>query len=326
MDNFDFLFSPAASLVYSPNKNRVFRLTFSSAVRNPTLADQYLFYDVGRAILLGNIDGRFEEGKDSLFTLESFAEYRNTTSLAEGLNKLEYYNLDKIRPEKAKTIEVGYRGTHFERLYVDMGYYLTFYNDFIGYNIGLNGKFDQANGFPDGGLQVFRVASNSLETVTTQGYSIGLNYYFKKYSLSGNYSWNKLTSSNEDPIIPAFNTPEHKFNLGFSGRELVLFDKIKNVGFGVNYKWIQGFTFEGSPQFTGFIPTYDMVDAQVNYTVPKWNCTFKVGGSNLFGLMPLFTNENTINRIEDNNVLDNRNVQVYGGPQIGRLAYFSIIY
>ncbi len=325
-ENFDFLFSPAASLVYSPNKNRVFRLTFSSAVRNPTLADQYLFYDVGRAILLGNIDGRFEEGKDSLFTLESFAEYRNTTSLAEGLNKLEYYNLDKIRPEKAKTIEVGYRGTHFERLYVDMGYYLTFYNDFIGYNIGLNGKFDQANGFPDGGLQVFRVASNSLETVTTQGYSIGLNYYFKKYSLSGNYSWNKLTSSNEDPIIPAFNTPEHKFNLGFSGRELVLFDKIKNVGFGVNYKWIQGFTFEGSPQFTGFIPTYDMVDAQVNYTVPKWNCTFKVGGSNLFGLMPLFTNENTINRIEDNNVLDNRNVQVYGGPQIGRLAYFSILY
>lgn len=325
-ENFDFLFSPAASLVYSPNKNRVFRLTFSSAVRNPTLADQYLFYDVGRAILLGNIDGRFEEGKDSLFTAESFAEYRNTTSLAEGLNKLEYYNLDKIRPEKAKTIEVGYRGTHFERLYVDMGYYLTFYNDFIGYNIGLNGKFDQANGFPDGGLQVFRVASNSLETVTTQGYSIGLNYYFKKYSLSGNYSWNKLTSSNEDPIIPAFNTPEHKFNLGFSGRELVLFDKIKNVGFGVNYKWIQGFTFEGSPQFTGFIPTYDMVDAQVNYTVPKWNCTFKAGGSNLFGLMPLFTNENTINRIEDNNVLDNRNVQVYGGPQIGRLAYFSILY
>ncbi len=325
-ENFDFLFSPAASLVYSPNKNRVFRLTFSSAVRNPTLADQYLFYDVGRAILLGNIDGRFEEGKDSLFTLESFTEYRNSASLAEGLNKLEYYNLDKIRPEKAKTIEVGYRGTHFERLYVDMGYYLTFYNDFIGYNIGLNGKFDQDNGFPDGGLQVFRVASNSLETVTTQGYSIGLNYYFKKFSLSGNYSWNKLTSSNDDPIIPAFNTPEHKFNLGFSGRELVLFDEIKNVGFGVNYKWIQGFTFEGSPQFTGFIPTYDMVDAQVNYTIPKWNCTFKVGGSNLFGLMPLFTDENALNRIEDNTVFDNRNVQVYGGPQIGRLAYFSIIY
>ncbi len=69
-----------------------------------------------------------------------------------------------------------------------------------------------------------------------------------------------------------------------------------------------------------------MVDAQVNYTVPKWNCTFKVGGSNLFGLMPLFTNENTINRIEDNTVFDNRNVQVYGGPQIGRLAYFSILY
>ncbi len=150
-----------------------------------------------------------------MFTLESFTEYRNTTSLAEGLNKLEYYNLDKIRPEKAKTIEIGYRGTHFERLYVDMGYYLTFYNDFIGYNIGLNGKFDQTNGFPDGGLQVFRVASNSLELLAL-GDIIHGEKVFKKYSLSGNYSWNKLTSSNDDPIIPAFNTPEHKFNFGFN--------------------------------------------------------------------------------------------------------------
>ncbi len=325
-ENFDYLFSPAASLVYSPNKNNVYRLTFSSAVRNPTLADQYLFYDVGRAILLGNIDGRFESGKDSLFTTDSFTEYRNSTSLAEGLEKLEYFNVEKIRPEKAKTIEIGYRGTQWERVYFDLGYYLTFYEDFIGYNIGLNGEFDQASGFPNGGLQVFRVASNSIETVVTQGLNIGVNYYFKKYNLSGNYSWNKLTSANADPIIPAFNTPEHKFNLGFSGRELTLFNKIKNVGFGVNYKWIQGFTFEGSPQFTGFIPTYDMVDAQVNLIVPKWNTTFKLGGSNILGLMPLFRDVDSVNGIKESTVFDNRNIQVYGGPEVGRLAYFSITY
>ncbi|MFK7757342.1 MAG: carboxypeptidase-like regulatory domain-containing protein [Flavobacteriales bacterium] len=325
-ENFDYLFSPAASVVYSPQKNRVYRLTFSSAVRNPTLADQYLFYDVGRAILLGNIDGRFEAGSDSLFTVDSFNEYRNSGSLAEGLNRLEYFNVDKIRPERARTVELGYRGTHWEKLYVDLGYYLTFYNDFIGYNIGLNGKFDQATGFPDGGIQAYRVASNSIETVITQGFNIGLSYYLKKYSLTGNYSWNKLTSSNDDPIIPAFNTPEHKFNLGFSGRDLTVFDKIKHVGFGINYKWIQGFIFEGSPQFTGFIPSYDMVDAQVNVNVPKWNTTFKLGCSNLLGFMPLFRDDSIQNNIADATVFDNRNVQVFGGPQVGRLAYFSIIY
>ena len=31
--------------------------SFSSAIRNPTLTNQYLFYNVGRAILIGNLDG-----------------------------------------------------------------------------------------------------------------------------------------------------------------------------------------------------------------------------------------------------------------------------
>ena len=49
--NFDYLFSPAASLVYLPDESTTLRVSFSSALRNPTLADQYLFYDVGPATL-----------------------------------------------------------------------------------------------------------------------------------------------------------------------------------------------------------------------------------------------------------------------------------
>ena len=44
--NFDYLFSPAASLVYNPNEINTLRFSFSSAIRNPTLTDQYLFYNV----------------------------------------------------------------------------------------------------------------------------------------------------------------------------------------------------------------------------------------------------------------------------------------
>jgi hypothetical protein len=46
------------------------------------------------------------------------------------------------------------------------------------------------------------------------------------------------------------------------------------------------------------------LDAQVSKKVAKWNATFKLGASN---------------------VLDNRIFQVYGGPRIGRLIYFSIL-
>ena len=127
--------------------------------------------------------------------------------------------------------------------------------------------------------------------------------------IAGNYSWNRLNKEfDDDPIIPAFNTPEHKFNISFSGRD-VKFDlggrQINGLGFNLNYKWIQGFIFEGSPQFTGLIPSYDLLDAQINYKVPSINTTFKIGASNL---------------------LNNLQFQTYGGPRIGRLSYISAVY
>jgi hypothetical protein len=324
--NFDFLFSPAASLVYSKNPKNVYRLSFSSAIRNPTLADQYLYYNVGRAILLGNIEGQFEQGNDSLFTIASFNDYRNTTSLASGLSKLEYFNIDRIRPEKVRTLELGYRGTWFENTYVDLGYYYSVYTDFIGYVIGLSADFNEVNGFPEGGIQAYRVAANAQETVSTQGFNIGANYFFRRTTFSANYSWNQLISGEDDPIIPAFNTPRNKFNVGISARELTLFKKVKNVGYGVNYKWIQGFLFEGSPQFTGPIDTYDMIDAQINVLVPKIKCTFKLGGSNLFGLRPFFNKDlgNFGDRFD--RAFENNNVQVYGGPAVGRLVYLQVLF
>ena len=71
--NFDFLYSPAASIVYMPSEKDVLRLSLSSAIRNPTLTDQYLNYDVGRAILLGNLDGF---GYDQYFVnIDSLEQY-----------------------------------------------------------------------------------------------------------------------------------------------------------------------------------------------------------------------------------------------------------
>lgn len=297
-ENFDFLPSPAASLVYKPSPGNYLRASFSSAIRNPTLSDQYLFFDVGRAILAGNLTG-----VTGLIDLDSFDEYRATLDIGE----LEYFDIDPIRPEKVKTFELGYRTTLFNKLYVDAGYYFSFYNDFLGYNLGLDATFNNA-GLPET-LQAYRYAANSVNEVTTQGFTIGLNYYFANYySVSGNYSWNKLNSDIDDPIIPAFNTPEHKFNIGFSGRDMVInlgATQIENFGFNINYKWIEGFLFEGSPQFTGFIPTYTLMDAQINYKAKRINTVFKLGASN---------------------ILNNKRSQTYGGPEIGRLAYISAVY
>ncbi len=295
--NFNFISTPAVSAVYSPKKDMYIRTSFSSAIRNPTLTDQYLHLNVGRAILSGNING-----VDSLITVESFIEY-----LGDKTKKVNYFNIAGVQPEKVKTFELGFRSTLFKSMYVDMGYYYSVYNNFLGYNIGIKAYFDPNDpiGLPRD-VQAYRYAANSTNTVTTQGISIGINQYFlKRFTANGNYSYNKLLKADEnDPIIPAFNTPLHKYNLGLSGRDLE-FMKIKNIGFSINYKWVQGFQFEGSPQFTGFIPSYGLLDAQVNYLIPKINTTMKVGGSN---------------------VLKNEHYETYGGPIIGRLIYASLVY
>ena len=303
--NFDWVYSPAASLVFSPREQDYLRMSFSSALRNPTLADQYLFLDVGPATLVGNL-----EGADSLITVDSFINFRNSADAANGqyvLNRdtLVYFDIDPIRPERVRTFEVGYRTTLGEKVYLDGGYYFSVYRDFIGYNIGLDALFIGDEQSPRA-VDVYRYAANSLNEVQTQGASIGLNYYVdNQFMISGNYSWNELVKTDEDdPIIPAFNTPKHKYNLGITARDLEL-DGKSTWGFGVNYKWIQGFVFEGSPQFTGCVPTYDLLDAQVNVVIEPWNTTLKLGGSNL---------------------LKNIHIEAYGGPYVGRMLYGSLVY
>jgi iron complex outermembrane recepter protein len=300
--NFNWLATPAASVVWRPREQDFIRFSFSSAIRNPTLTDQYLNLRVGPATLVGNLNGF-----DSLITIESFNNYRS--DLNPDPSRIKYLNLGPIRPEKVKTFEVGYRTTLFDKVYLDAGYYYNIYQDFIGYNIGLTVDFVPILVIPDyNTLEVWRVASNASQTVTTQGFALGLNYYFAKYFIvQGNYNFNRLNTAETDPIVPAFNTPKHKFNLGWSARDIPLgMGSRKNVwGFNINYKWIEGFIFEGSPQFTGNIPTYSLMDAQINCTIPRINSTLKLGASNL---------------------LNNQQFQVYGGPRIGRMAYLSLLY
>ena len=302
--NFPLMVSPAISLVWSPNTKDFARVSFSSALRNPTLADQYLFLDVGPATVVGNLNG-----VQDLVSIQSFIDYRAQTipqgSISMDPAYLEYFDIAPIRPEQVRTFEAGYRTTIGEKLYIDAGCYFSTYTDFIGYNIGLDIAFAPQSTAVQG-IDVYRYAANSINEVKTQGASVGLQYYLdEKFSLTGNYSWNKLVKTNEDdPIIPAFNTPEHKFNLGITARGLDAGGK-NSWGFGVNYRWVQQFVFEGSPQFTGGIPQYDLVDAQINLYIDQINTTFKIGGSNL---------------------LSNQHIETYGGPQVGRLAYVSILY
>ena len=296
--NFNWISTPAASIVYRPAENNYLRLSFSSAVRNPTLPDQYFWLDVGPAIFAGSVNGF-----DSLLTVNSFEAY----ALDLKRSNLRYFDIDPIQPEKVKTFEIGYRTIVREKLFLDASYYYNIYDQFLGYRIGLDVDFNEL-GLPSK-VQVLRASANAESTVTTQGFAMGVNYYFSQYfQLSGNYTWSKLITQTDDEIIPAFNTPEHKFNVSLSGIDVPIHlgpVNLDNLGFNINYKWIESFLFEGSPQFTGIIPRYDLLDVQLNYFFPRFKTTLKVGASN---------------------ILKNLHFETVGGPLVGRLAFVKLSY
>ena len=93
-------------------------------------------------------------------------------------------------------------------------------------------------------------------------------------------------------------------NIHFSETEKIF----RDIGFSINYKWVEEFKYEGSPQFTGIVPTYDLLDLQVSKkltTVTGIDVTLKIGSSNC---------------------LNNKHYEVYGGPYIGKMTYFSLLF
>lgn len=304
--NFPFLFSPGSSLIYSKNKLNTWRISYSKGIRNPTLQDQYLHYNVGRATLLGNIDG-----VKGVYELQNFVDYLASYGKPNSV-KLKKIDVAPIRPEQVNTVEGSYKGIISRgRFSVDAGYYYSVYKYFIGYKLIIDAQFDTTVTTLPLGATAYRVATNSKDIVTTSGFSAAVNYFFAKhFILSGNWSYNALNRhGSTDALIPAYNTPKNKFNLGLGATELSnkmqIFNKkldLSGYGFNTNFKWIQGYLFEGSPQFTGAIPTYWMLDAQISKKITKWQSILKIGASN---------------------ITNNKVFQVYGGPRIGRMAYIS---
>ncbi len=94
------------------------RSTFTSAIRNPTLLNQYMYYNVGRAKLVGNITGY-----EILYTLESVICCSNSGKVQDSLVS---FRLDPIKPEEVKVFGIWVqRGVNINRFYIDANYYFN---------------------------------------------------------------------------------------------------------------------------------------------------------------------------------------------------------
>ena len=152
---------------------------------------------------------------------------------------------------------------------------------------------------PGSNVRVIQIAANVNQRVQSQGAGLTLSYAFAPaLTVNGNYSYNDLiTKDFKIGTQSFFNTPKHKFNLGFDGQALD-----RTPSYNVNYRWVDSFLYE-STFATGTVATAQTVDAQVGYLVKPLHLTAQAGVTNLF---------------------DARNFQVYGAPSYGRLGYFGL--
>lgn len=316
--NFPVQYSPRASLMYNL-KGHVFRVSGQSAFRTPTLQNQFIRLDVGPLTIAGNLNGW-----DNLYTLESVTDFENyidsvqdggvwTDSVYDAASgQLKTFSASKLRPEQVRTIEVGYRGVVFKKLYIDANFYYNWYKDFIGEirvvqpegaTAGEQSGVDQLLSYSESNESYtrYQIPVNAEQQVRSMGATLGLVYYLNdKYSASMNYNWAKLVDDDlDDPIIPGFNTPEHKINVGIKGRKVW-----KGLGFSANFQWVDKYTWR-STFGDGLIPSYSFLDLQLSYEVPKWYSTFRVGASNVYNL---------------------KRQEAYGAPRIGTMVYGSVTF
>lgn len=306
--NFDGNFSPRVSLAYAggENKNDNFRASFQKGFRNPTTQDQYIGLDAGSAILIGSAPDNLDRytstplnvstaGQGILgsqtTTLSGRLAYENSFAASSVLaGAPEASSAPLVKPEEVTAFELGYRGlinAGDSRITLDVSAYYNQYNDFISAKnvlvpfygtVGDNALSLLA--LQNGDFKAFQVYTNTSADINSYGASLGLNTkIFNGFDIGLNYTYAKFDFDQaSDPDFEAgFNTPEHKVKIQFGKTDL-----FENFGFNINARWQNEFLWQ-STFLDATVDARTVLDAQINYTVPAWKSTFKLGGANLGG-------------------------------------------
>jgi outer membrane receptor protein involved in Fe transport len=328
---FDPKFTPRLAAVYTVKENHNFRFTYQQGYRFPALFEALSYVNNGRVKRVGSLS-YINEGLDYLensYTQASVVNFNAAVSVAgnsdsaalANRNLLVWANLPKARPEKINSFEIGYKSVLLKnKLVIDFDAYSNVYDGFLGQvqvfvpkgetvgsDAAVLAMLDRnrdatsatATTAASKGQDRYRVYTNAKNTYHNFGSALGVTYnFYKKYTIAGNVSFNKMKSNSSDDIfVTGFNTPKWTTNISFGNREV-----IKNIGFNIVWRWQDAFLWE-SPLVVGNISAYNTLDAQLTIRFPKVKSQIKLGGAD---------------------ILNHRYLQYAGGPTIGALYYAAV--
>ncbi len=226
----------------------------------------------------------------------------NTPGAAALLKKT---NVGYVKPEQVKAFELGYR-SEIKDFYVDVNGYYNIYNDFIG-NLTVvaplygtasesinfaqgatdspiaymtNPAVQSLHALANGNYRAYQLYTNTTPEIQSLGFGLGVSRkVFGNYEISANYNYAefKFDQAKDPSFETQFNTPKHRVKASFGNTNL-----FANFGFNLSGRWNSEYLWQ-STMADGMIDAATVIDAQINYGLPKLKSVLKIGATNIGG-------------------------------------------
>ncbi len=330
-ENFNLTTSQRLSAVKQIRPSTFLRASLQRGQRIPNIREQYFNQNLGELTVVGGLSdvvGQYDL-QNNAFLLSSLNEYNealgtevnrllnqpNSTVNIDAL-KLDYLDImergiigtnqfNGIKPETITSAEFGFRSLIEDKRLVEAILYVNYYNNFIGVTRVVKPRTspitdlflaaEQANN--PGQSNLFFVSDNASNAIITHGLELiydvtsdgGTNFVI-------NTTFAGILQSSDDPVTPGFNTPPFKLNMSIGN------DRISNR-FGASITWRFRSAFDWESNFIdGPVPGFNTADFQMTYRLPELGSSLRFGG---------------------NNVLNRKQFNAFGGPEIQSLFYLS---
>lgn len=204
-------------------------------------------------------------------------------------------NVNYVKPEQVKAFELGYR-SFISDVSVDINGYYNIYNDFIG-NLNVVAPYygtaqdapnplaadagaQSLHALQNGNYRAYQLYTNTNVEIKSLGFGLGLSKkVYRDFEVGVNYNYAEFNFDQaKDPSFEAgFNTPKHRVKASFGNEKL-----FENFGFNVSGRWNSEYLWQ-STMVDGMIAAATVIDAQINYNIPKLKSTLKIGAANIGG-------------------------------------------
>jgi hypothetical protein len=130
----------------------------------------------------------------------------------------------------------------------------------------------------NGNTRAYQLYTNTDLEIQSLGVGIGLSkrmFGYYDFGVSYNYAEFDFDQAKDPGFEAGFNTPKHRVKASIGNEKL-----FENFGFNASVRWNTEYLWE-STFADGMIESATVIDAQVNYSIPKIKSLLKLGATNI---------------------------------------------